>query len=68
MKKETEKNVSEYIKEKRIEHAMYLLSTTHLQIQTVALHCGIMDVQYFSKIFKKKTGKTPREYRSSSLK
>ena len=67
-KKETEKNVSEYIKEKRIEHAMYLLSTTHLQIQTVALHCGIMDVQYFSKIFKKKTGKTPREYRSSSLK
>lgn len=66
-KKETGKNVLEYIKEKRIEHAMYLLSTTHLQIQTVALHCGIMDVQYFSKIFKKKTGKTPKEYRESAL-
>ena len=66
-KKETGKNVSEYIKEKRIEQAMYLLRTTRLQIQTVALHCGIMDVQYFSKIFKKKTGKTPREYRESSL-
>jgi AraC-like DNA-binding protein len=66
-KKETGKNVLEFIKEKRIEHAMYLLSTTHLQIQTVALHCGIMDVQYFSKIFKKQTGKTPKEYRESTL-
>ena len=65
-KKETGKTVSEYIKDKRIEHAMHLLSTTHLQIQTVALHCGIMDVQYFSKIFKKKTGKNPKEYREAS--
>ena len=64
-KKETGKTVSEYIKDKRIEHAMYLLGTTHLQIQTVALHCGIMDVQYFSKIFKKKIGKNPREYREA---
>ena len=66
-KKETQKNVSQYIKEKRVEHAMHLLRTTHLQIQTVALHCGIMDVQYFSKIFKKQTGKTPKEYRDSQL-
>ena len=65
-KKETEKTVSEYIKDKRIAHAMHLLSTTHLQIQTIALHCGIMDVQYFCKIFKKKTGKNPKEYRETS--
>jgi YesN/AraC family two-component response regulator len=64
-KRETGKTVSEYIKDKRIEHAMYLLGSTHLQIQTVALHCGIMDVQYFSKIFKKKIGKNPKEYRES---
>ena len=63
--KETGKTVSEYIRERRIKHATHLLSTTHLQIQTVALHCGIMDVQYFSKIFKKQTGKTPKEYRES---
>ncbi len=62
-KKETGKTLSEYIREKRVRHAVHLLSTTHLQIQTVALHCGIMDVQYFSKIFKKETGKTPKEYR-----
>lgn len=64
-KRETGKTVTEYIAEKRIRRASQLLATTHLQIQTVALHCGIMDVQYFSKLFKKKTGKTPKEYRAS---
>lgn len=64
-KKDTGKTVSEYIRDKRVKHAAHLLSTTRLQIQTVALHCGVMDVQYFSKIFKKQTGKTPKEYRES---
>ncbi len=64
-KRETGKTVSEYIREKRIRHAAYLLATTHLQVQTVALHCGIVDVQYFSKIFKRQMGKTPKEYRES---
>lgn len=62
-KRETGKTVSEYVREKRMRHAAHLLGTTTLQIQTVALHCGIMDVQYFSKLFKRQTGKTPREYR-----
>lgn len=63
-KKETGKTVSEYIREKRIQYAANLLTSTHLQVQTVALHCGIMDVQYFSKVFKKQMGKTPKEYRA----
>ena len=42
---------------------MHLLKTTRLQVQTVAQHCGMMDVQYFSKTFKKIAGVTPREYR-----
>ena len=46
--------------------ATYLLTTTGLQIQTVALHCGIMDVQYFTKIFKRMKGMTPRQYREAS--
>lgn len=64
-KKETGKTVTEYVIDQRVSHAMRLLSSTRLQVQTVALHCGIMDVQYFSKIFKKKTGKTPKEFRES---
>lgn len=65
-KRETEKTVSEYVREKRMKHAAHLLTTTRLQIQTIALHCGIMDVQYFSKQFKKHTGKTPKEYRETT--
>ncbi len=65
-KKETGENVSRYIQEKRIRHATHLLDTTNLQIQTVALHCGILDVQYFSKIFKQRMGVTPKEYRRRS--
>ena len=64
-KKETGKTISEYIRERRMEHAKYLLGTTQLQIQTIALHCGIVDVHYFSKIFKRQTGKTPKEYRET---
>ena len=64
-RRETGKTITEYIREKRVNHAIYLLETTHLQVQTIATHCGIVDLQYFSKIFKKHTGKTPKEYRES---
>lgn len=64
-KKETGKTLSEYVRQKRIRHAMYLLHTTNLQVQTVAQHCGILDVQYFSKLFKNQVGKTPKEYRAA---
>ena len=64
-KKETGKTLSEYVRQKRIRHAMYLLQTTNLQVQTVAQHCGILDVQYFSKLFKQQVGKTPKEYRTA---
>ena len=64
-KKETGKTITEYVYDKRIEYASYLLETTQLQIQTIAFNCGVMDVQYFTKIFKRKTGKTPKEYRDN---
>ena len=64
-KRETSKTVSEYVRERRIRHAEHLLRTTDLQIQTVALHCGILDVQYFSKLFKRECGTTPKEYRNA---
>jgi len=64
-KRETSKTVSEYVRERRIKHAEHLLRTTDLQIQTIALHCGILDVQYFSKLFKRECGTTPKEYRNT---
>lgn len=64
-KKETGYTLTDYVKKKRIEHAVLLLNSTNLQIQTVAQYCGIPDVNYFTKIFKKYIGKTPKEYRES---
>lgn len=66
-KKETGKTLSEFIRDRRVSHAQALLKNTNLQIQTIALHCGIVDVQYFTKTFKKVVGKTPKEYRESSF-
>lgn len=62
-KKETGKTLTEYVTEKRVNHAVHLLQATNLQIQTIAQHCGIFDVNYFAKIFRKYTGKSPKEYR-----
>lgn len=64
---ETGKTLTAYVNGKRIEQAKKLLRTTTLQVQTVAQHCGILDVQYFTKIFKRETGKTPKEYREAAI-
>ncbi|MBQ7046079.1 MAG: helix-turn-helix domain-containing protein [Clostridia bacterium] len=65
-KKETGSTLTEYVNNKRIKNAMHLLKTTNLQVQTVAQHSGILDMQYFTKLFKKYTGQTPKEFRASS--
>ena len=67
-KKETGMTLTEYVTKKRIDHAAFLLTSTNLQIQTIAQHCGIFDVNYFTKIFKKIKGKTPKEYREDAMK
>lgn len=64
-KKETGQTVTDFVSRKRVRLAIRLLETTNLQIQTIAQHCGILDVHYFTKVFKKYIGVTPKEYRES---
>lgn len=64
-KKETGHTVTEYVNSKRMDYAAYLLGATKHQIQSIAQQCGILDVQYFSKLFKKYKGLTPKEHRKS---
>ena len=64
-KKETGQTLTEYVNKKRIEYACSLLENTNLQIQTVAQQCGILDVNYFTKIFMKHKNQTPKEYREA---
>lgn len=53
-KKETGKTFTTYVNDKRIDHAIFLLNSSDLQVQEIASSCGIPDVTYFTRIFKKK--------------
>ena len=64
-KKETGSTLTDYVNRRKMDHAILLLNSTPLQIQTIAQHCGIPDVNYFTKLFKKYIQKTPKEYRDS---
>lgn len=63
-KKETGKTLTDYMNEKRIESSLVFLTTTNLPVWEVASRVGIYDENYFSRIFKKIKGITPREYRN----
>ena len=65
-RKETGKSVSDFIREKRMKRASHLLRTTDAQIQTVAEKCGILDLRYFSKLFKREYGIPPKLYREQN--
>jgi len=67
-KRETGFTLTEYVNKQRVNHAIFLLNSTEMQIQTIAQYCGIPDVNYFTKIFKKMVGKTPKEYRIDTRK
>lgn len=56
----------EYVINRRIKKSMQLLSVTNYSIFEIASSCGFNDQPYFGKIFKKKTGYTPLEYRKKS--
>ena len=50
------------IEERRLEKARRLLEAGYYSISRVAEECGFGDVKYFSTLFRKRTGLSPREY------
>lgn len=65
-KKETGKTITEYKLSKQVAEAKSLLSFTDMSICQVAFHVGFGTNTYFSKIFKRETGLTPKEYREKT--
>lgn len=67
-KKETGSTLTDYVNKQRIERAKELLVSTNMQIQNIAQRCGMLDVNYFTKTFKKYTDLTPKNYREKYMK
>ncbi|PMG27720.1 AraC family transcriptional regulator [Vibrio splendidus] len=57
--------LAEYITRVRIDRAKFMLKKYNFKLNEVALRCGFKDVNYFCRVFKNRTGRTPTEYRGS---
>jgi len=60
---ETGENFIDYLTRVRIERAKQLLKSTTMKSADIAVETGFSDPHYFSYIFKKNTGLSPREFR-----
>lgn len=60
-------NFSAYLNEYRVGKARQLVLDPRLSLKDVSTACGYADANYFTRVFKRITGKTPSEYRLENL-
>lgn len=63
----TQEHFSDYLNRIRIEKAKKLLRTEDQSIQSISEQCGFGNQGYFSKIFRKLVGCSPREYQKGRI-
>ncbi|HEU4609197.1 MAG TPA: helix-turn-helix transcriptional regulator, partial [Chitinophagaceae bacterium] len=61
----TGESPNQYLLNLRLERARHLLSTTALNISEIADQTGFGSVFYFSKLFRKKHGLSPGQFRDA---
>lgn len=64
-KKETGKNLTSYINERKITKAKHYLENSNQSITAISALCGFKNHNYFSKVFKLYTGYTPRAFQKN---
>jgi len=57
--------IMEYAVQLRMNEACYLLANPNLRIDEIAAQLGYVDSSYFTRVFKKHVGMSPRQYRLS---
>lgn len=67
LKKETGKTPQEYIQEKIIDVAKDRISGTHDTVSQIAYSLGFQYPQHLCRLFKRRVGCTPNEYRSQMI-
>ena len=58
-----EMTLSEYIRKRRLSEAVNDLKTTSQKIVDIAMNCGFSSQSYFSRVFREKTGFSPKSFR-----
>ena len=64
-KQETGHSFIEYLNDYRISYAGYLLKESNDAIGEIASRCGFDNFSYFIRLFRRKYGVTPKEYRKT---
>lgn len=62
-KSEVGENFIDYVTDKKVERAKELIVDTDLPLNVLAFELGFNEANYFSKVFKKRAGMTPSQYR-----
>lgn len=63
IKKNTDMNFQQLLKQKRLNQAVFLLTTTRLTVEEIILAVGYDNTSYFHRIFRERYGMTPKKYR-----
>lgn len=66
IKKQTGKNYTDLLQEKRMAQAAFLLKTTKMNVADIALSIGYENVSYFHRLFGKTYGLSPKKYRTAN--
>ncbi|UPQ86894.1 helix-turn-helix domain-containing protein [Vibrio sinaloensis] len=65
--KEGQLKFNEYLNHVRLERAKYLLIEYDMKVKEVAHRCGFKDSNYFCRVFRNQTARSPSEYRAQYL-
>jgi AraC-like DNA-binding protein len=60
---ETGERIVEHISRLRLQNAIEALRATTLSVKEIAVACGYHDANYFARVFRQSTGRSPQEYR-----
>lgn len=61
----TGKSIRQCVEDTRMEQVCLLLKTTSMPLRAIAEECGFSSRPYLSRVFKKRFGKTPGEWRDA---